>query len=216
MLNHRNTLVQLLHYLSLSFCQLKSLLPPAAQLLPSQSRQWTWPGTIYDFRTALTEFLDPAVSLWISFALSPFSPQKRTTERCFLVLHSWSINYWNQPLNMIMCVCYIDCDEAGLCCTLLIHLENLLHPLQLFYFLLRPIYRVPLVVYSFGVLASMYKTTVSNQTTTVWTIMTVKNWNDFNFIKSGLILQIKHIVINFKHIFNVWHKIKKFIWLGSV
>jgi hypothetical protein len=36
MLNHANTLVQLLHCLSLSSCQLKST-PPAAQLLLSQS-----------------------------------------------------------------------------------------------------------------------------------------------------------------------------------
>jgi hypothetical protein len=42
--------------------------------------------------------------------------------------------YWNQPLNMCMRVCYLDCHEAGLCCCLVIHTENLLHPLQLFYF----------------------------------------------------------------------------------
>jgi hypothetical protein len=39
MLNHRNILVQLLHCLSLSSCQLESTLPPTAQLLPSQSQQ---------------------------------------------------------------------------------------------------------------------------------------------------------------------------------
>jgi hypothetical protein len=31
-------------------------------------------------------------------------------------------------------VCYLDCHEAGLCCYLVIHIENLLRPLQLFYF----------------------------------------------------------------------------------
>jgi hypothetical protein len=37
--NHGNILVQLLHCLSLSYCQLESTLPPAAQLLLSQSQQ---------------------------------------------------------------------------------------------------------------------------------------------------------------------------------
>jgi hypothetical protein len=41
-------------------------------------------------------------------------------------------DYWNQPPNVRMCVCYLDCQEAGLCCYLVIHIENLLHPLQLF------------------------------------------------------------------------------------
>jgi hypothetical protein len=39
MLNHGNTLVQLLHCLSLSSCQLESTLPSAAQVLLSQSQQ---------------------------------------------------------------------------------------------------------------------------------------------------------------------------------
>jgi hypothetical protein len=33
-----------------------------------------------------------------------------------------------------MRVCYLDCHEAGLCCYIVIHIETLLHPLQLFYF----------------------------------------------------------------------------------
>jgi hypothetical protein len=39
-----------------------------------------------------------------------------------------------------MHVCYLGCHEAGLCCYLLTHIENLLRPLQLFYFHLWPIY----------------------------------------------------------------------------
>jgi hypothetical protein len=39
MLNHGNTVVRLLRCLSLSSCQLESTLPPAAQLLLSQSQQ---------------------------------------------------------------------------------------------------------------------------------------------------------------------------------
>jgi hypothetical protein len=41
---------------------------------------------------------------------------------------------------MRMRVCYIDCYEAELCCNLMIHNENLLRPLQLFYFHLWPTY----------------------------------------------------------------------------
>jgi hypothetical protein len=45
-------------------------------------------------------------------------------------------------------VCYLDCHEGGLCCYLVIHIGNLLHPLQLFYFYLCPIYWLSLVVRS--------------------------------------------------------------------
>jgi hypothetical protein len=45
-----------------------------------------------------------------------------------------------------MRVCYLCCDEAGLCCYLVIHIENLLRPLELLYFHLWPIYRLPLVL----------------------------------------------------------------------
>jgi hypothetical protein len=46
---------------------------------------------------------------------------------------------------MNMRVCYLDCHEAGLCCYLVIHIENLLRPLQLFYFHLWPIYWLSLL-----------------------------------------------------------------------
>jgi hypothetical protein len=39
---------------------------------------------------------------------------------------------------MSMRVCYLDCHEAGLCCYLVKHIENLLHPLQLYYYHLWP------------------------------------------------------------------------------
>jgi hypothetical protein len=35
--------------------------------------------------------------------------------------HSSHFDYWNKPLNMRICVCYLYCHEAGLCCYLLIH-----------------------------------------------------------------------------------------------
>jgi hypothetical protein len=53
--------------------------------------------------------------------------------------------YWNQPVNRRMRVCYLDCHEAGLCCHLVIHTENLLHPLHLLYFPLWPKYWLALV-----------------------------------------------------------------------
>jgi hypothetical protein len=46
-------------------------------------------------------------------------------------------------------ICYLDCHEAGLCCYLLTHIENLLRPLQLFYFHLWSIYWLSLV-YALG------------------------------------------------------------------
>jgi hypothetical protein len=46
---------------------------------------------------------------------------------------------------MRMRVCYIDSHEAGLYCYLETHIENLLYPLQLFYFHLWPIYWLSLV-----------------------------------------------------------------------
>jgi hypothetical protein len=50
---------------------------------------------------------------------------------------------------MRMHVCYLDCHEAELCCCLVIHTENLLCPLQMFYFHLWPIYWLSLVHHHF-------------------------------------------------------------------
>jgi hypothetical protein len=59
--------------------------------------------------------------------------------------HGRHFDYWNQPLNMRMRICHLGCHDAGLCCYLLIHTENLLRPLQLFSFHLCPIYWLSLV-----------------------------------------------------------------------
>jgi hypothetical protein len=59
--------------------------------------------------------------------------------------HGCHFDYWNQPLNKRMRVCYLDCHEAALCFCLVIHIWNLLNPLQLFYFHLLPIYWLSLV-----------------------------------------------------------------------
>jgi hypothetical protein len=57
----------------------------------------------------------------------------------------YNFDYWNPPLNMRMPICYVDYHETGLCCYLVISIENLLRPLQLFHFHLGPIYRLSLV-----------------------------------------------------------------------
>jgi hypothetical protein len=57
--------------------------------------------------------------------------------------HGRQFGNWNQPLNMSMRVCYVDCHETGLCCYLVMHIENLLRPLQLLYFHFWPIYWLP-------------------------------------------------------------------------
>jgi hypothetical protein len=54
MLNHGNTLVQLLHCLSLSSCQLESTLPPAEQLILQQSQQ----GYLVGYHLRLSNVLE--------------------------------------------------------------------------------------------------------------------------------------------------------------
>jgi hypothetical protein len=46
---------------------------------------------------------------------------------------------------MRMRVCYLDCHEAGLCFCIVIQIEKIWRPLQLFYFHLWPIYWLCLV-----------------------------------------------------------------------
>jgi hypothetical protein len=43
-------------------------------------------------------------------------------------------NGFHFDYDMCKRVCYLYCNEAGLCCYLVIHTENLLCQLQLFYF----------------------------------------------------------------------------------
>jgi hypothetical protein len=77
--------------------------------------------------------------------IESFCPQKRITTLLIgstLLKHGRHFDYWNEPLNMRMRVCYLDYHEAGLCCYLVLHIENLLRPLHLFYFNLWYIYRL--------------------------------------------------------------------------
>jgi hypothetical protein len=63
-----------------------------------------------------------------------FWPQKTQNKTLLfgntLLKHNRHFDYWNQPLNMR--ICYLDCHEAGLCCYLVTHMQNLLHPLHCF------------------------------------------------------------------------------------
>jgi hypothetical protein len=62
-----------------------------------------------------------------------------------LLKHGRHFDYWNQPLNMRMRICYLDCREAGLWRYIVMHIGNLLRPLQLFYFHLWHIYWFSLI-----------------------------------------------------------------------
>jgi hypothetical protein len=69
---------------------------------------------------------------------------------------------------MHMRVWYLDCHEAGLCCFLVIHTENLLHPLQLFYFQLWPIYWLSLVTEEETRGSHIFNLTVCQPTGSLW------------------------------------------------
>jgi hypothetical protein len=78
-------------------------------------------------------------------------PKKKTHNRTLLfdstlLKHGRHFDYWNYPLNIRLRLCYLECHEAGLCCYLVIRIENLLHPLHLFYFHLWSIYWLSLIL----------------------------------------------------------------------
>jgi hypothetical protein len=83
----------------------------------------------------------------LHLVLQPTKTHKRTPLfDSTLLKHRRHCDYQNQPLNMRMRVCYLDYHEAGLCCYLVIHIESLLHPSELFYFHLSPAYWLSLVI----------------------------------------------------------------------
>jgi hypothetical protein len=105
---------------------------------------------------------------------------------------------------MHMRICYLDCHEAGLCCYLVRHTENLLHPLQLFYFNLWPIYWLP----------HTYKECLNQQLSTdVWlrkfssypqNIFLPKYF--FFYIFSSVNLLVSEIVFSLSKLsYHIWH-----------
>jgi hypothetical protein len=85
------------------------------------------------------------IYLWISFAKF-FCPQKFLLFGSKHLKQSRHFDYWNQSLNISVHIYYLNCHEGGLCCYLVTHIENLLHPLQPFYFHLCPIYWTSLIL----------------------------------------------------------------------
>jgi hypothetical protein len=103
----------------------------------------TWLGIICSFRITLREFPDPVVNhftlqtlptvnrkhfFMTKLCIKSFCPQRKHIRMLFfdstLLKHSCHFNYWNQPINMRMCVCYLDCHEAGLCCYWVTHVDT--------------------------------------------------------------------------------------------
>jgi hypothetical protein len=59
---------------------------------------------------------------------APSPPPRYSLDRRLGGLHILTIIIIkDHPLNIRMRVCYQDCHEAGLCCYLVTHIENLLH-----------------------------------------------------------------------------------------
>jgi hypothetical protein len=127
------------------FCTSVSTFSSSAKLLPRFSTQlWT---ALRDkhFHRKQEIFLYEYLFHWVLF------PTRKMHNRTLLfgntlLKQGCHVYYWNQPMNMRMLVSYLDCDEAGLCSYLVIHIENLLQPLQLFYFHLCPIYWLSLLL----------------------------------------------------------------------
>jgi hypothetical protein len=167
MLNHGNILVQLLHCLSLSSCQLESncsthcavasvaISTGRPALESSATFERPWENFSTQLWTALHEKhqLKNRKHFFINILCTESFCAQKTHNRMLLygsilLKHGRYFDYWNQPLNLRIRVCYLDCHEAGLCCYLLIHIENISCTLQLFYFHLWPIYSLSLVVSS--------------------------------------------------------------------
>jgi hypothetical protein len=125
----------------------------------------TWSSIISDFRNVLEGISRPNCEpvyvttlptvnmkhfLMNILCIESFCTQEKHNRTVFfgstLFNHGRQFDWRNQSLNMRMRVCYLDCHGADLCCYLVIHIENLLLPLQLFYFYLWPVYWLSLVL----------------------------------------------------------------------
>jgi hypothetical protein len=82
------------------------------------------------------EFLDPVVNrftqqiisteqrelfLWIYFASSHFAHNRTLLFSSVLLKHGRHFDYWNEPLHICMCICYLKCHDDELCCYLVTH-----------------------------------------------------------------------------------------------
>jgi hypothetical protein len=132
-------------FLDISSTNIDTLVPSLYQCVKTRSIEvfWLLSQTFphVRFKLFIHQWNVCHLSLWISFAVCPFSTKKHNKTLLLgsiLTKHHRHFDYWNQPLKMRMRVCY-----------LVIHIENLLHQLQLFYFHLRPIYWLSLVYWKY-------------------------------------------------------------------
>jgi hypothetical protein len=148
-------------FLDISSTNIDTFIPSPYQCVRTQHRSlFFFYYCLNHFRTSIStssslrEFLDPVVNRFMRqtlstinrrlfiinmFCIESFCPQKSHNRMLLfsstILKHGRHFDYWNQPLNMRMYVCYLDCHEAGLCCYLVItHRKPILDPLQLFYF----------------------------------------------------------------------------------
>jgi hypothetical protein len=111
-------------------------------VVSATSRRWS--GIICYFWTSLREFFGPSCEPL--YVMNTFHRKKETflyeyslhwvlllTRKrkgtlmfgSILLKHGRQFDYWNHPLNVRMCVCCLHRHETGLCCYLVIHIENL-------------------------------------------------------------------------------------------
>jgi hypothetical protein len=112
MLNHGNTLVQLLHCLSLSSCQLESALPPSAQLLLSQSQQGDLIGHHLRLSNVFERISRPSEEPFYATNTS-----HRKQKYFFMDILCIEFFCSQRMHNRI-------CHEAGLCCYLVMHIKT--------------------------------------------------------------------------------------------
>jgi hypothetical protein len=127
-------------FLDISSTNIDTLFPSLNQCLKTSSTEIFVSVAIWKGDLRLSNALE-RISRPCCESLYPTNTSHRKHEIC---LHDYPLHcvlcsqkrthfyYWNQHLNIRMRVCY--CHEAGLCCYLVIHVENLLRELQMFHF----------------------------------------------------------------------------------
>jgi hypothetical protein len=135
MLNHGNTLVQMLHCLSIILLSAQinsSIWCTLSSVAISMGRPGQASSASSQLRCELLSVANTSQHKQETFlyeyplhwVLLPTKTQNRTLLFSSILLqHGHHLDYWNQPLNMCMRVCYLDCHEAGLCFYLVILIE---------------------------------------------------------------------------------------------